>query len=161
MAMHGSPEGDPVGDPEAGAAAECMAVAAELVRRACAADVGRLDEVLLSLSLALGFLEAALTVKDAAQRLWPAQLKVTLFSQSWARGRVINIYSTCCYCLVPNLVAARRQRAGGLSWHCFGLGPSACCHWSKMVVRLAIQTHQDESVCWHRIPKLVALLLGV
>ena len=79
--MHVSHKITPVGpDPEAATAAQCVGLGAELVRAACAPDVSRHDEVLLSLSLALGFLEAALTAKDQTQRLWPSQLKVSLAS---------------------------------------------------------------------------------
>ena len=56
--------------------AECIGYATELVHRACIPDINRPDEVLLLLSLALGALEAGLTVKDAAQRLWPEQFRV-------------------------------------------------------------------------------------
>lgn len=93
MARQHSEGVGPFVDPEARNAAACLAVAANLVRRTCAPDVGRPDEVLLSLSLALGVLESALTVKDAAQRLWPAQLKVIFCSSASGRDR---IFGMCC-----------------------------------------------------------------
>lgn len=67
--------------PEGGCAdisEDCMSYAAELVHRACTPDISRPDEVLLLLSLVLGILESALTVKDAAHRQWPGQLRVCM-----------------------------------------------------------------------------------